>query len=90
MVKHKLRRIDQRPQQVLGRLAPARAALEDAQTDSPLLRARQAAVHQQVHFLDELVRLFEGYGNFWFSRLARKVVLILALDDAPSWPNVRR
>src|SRR5437016_3588823 len=35
-------------------------------------------------------RRFEAYGNFWFSRLARKVDLILALDDAPSWPNVRR
>jgi len=39
---------------------------------------------------DPASRLFEGYGNFWFSRLARKVDLILALDDAPSWPNVRR
>jgi hypothetical protein len=35
-------------------------------------------------------RLVEGYGNFWFSRLARKIDLILALDDAPAWPNVRR
>src|SRR5207247_3190440 len=39
---------------------------------------------------DPASRLFEGYGNFWFSRLARKVDLILALDDAPSWPTVRR
>ena len=39
---------------------------------------------------DPASRLFEGYGNFWFSRLARKVDLILALDHAPSWPNVRR
>src|SRR5437899_10241534 len=29
-------------------------------------------------------RLFEGYGNLWLSRLARKVDLILVLDDAPS------
>lgn len=35
-------------------------------------------------------RLIEGYGNFWFSRLARKVDLILAAEDAPAWPNVRR
>lgn len=35
-------------------------------------------------------RLIEGYGNFWFSRLARKIDLILALDDAPAWANVRR
>lgn len=35
-------------------------------------------------------RIIEGYGNFWFSRLARKVDLILAAESAPSWPNVRR
>jgi hypothetical protein len=35
-------------------------------------------------------RLLEGYGNFWFSRIARKVDLILAADEAPAWPNVRR
>jgi len=39
---------------------------------------------------DPTSRLFEGYGNFWFSRLARQIDLILALDDAPPWPNVRR
>ena len=35
-------------------------------------------------------RAFEAYGNAWFSRLARKIDLILALEDAPPWPNVRR
>ncbi|MGI0150047.1 MAG: hypothetical protein ACREDF_11030, partial [Thermoplasmata archaeon] len=35
-------------------------------------------------------RIVEGYGNFWFSRLARKIDLILAADPAPDWPNVRR
>lgn len=35
-------------------------------------------------------RILEGYGNFWFSRLARKVDLILATEPAPEWPNVRR
>ena len=39
---------------------------------------------------DPTSRLFEGYGNFWFSRLARRIDLILAVDDAPPWPNVRR
>ena len=35
-------------------------------------------------------RLVEGYGNLWFSRLARKIDLILAAEPAPDWPNVRR
>jgi UDP-N-acetylglucosamine transferase subunit ALG13 len=35
-------------------------------------------------------RAIESYGNFWFSRLARQVDLIIALEDAPPWPNVRR
>jgi UDP:flavonoid glycosyltransferase YjiC (YdhE family) len=39
---------------------------------------------------DRPSRLIEGYGNFWFSRLARKIDLILAVDEAPAWPNVRR
>ncbi|MGI0148746.1 MAG: glycosyltransferase, partial [Thermoplasmata archaeon] len=34
-------------------------------------------------------QLIEGYANFWFSRLARKIDLILAADPAPDWPNVR-
>src|SRR5438034_1965574 len=39
---------------------------------------------------DPASRLLEGYGNQWFSSLARQVDLILAFDDAPPWPNVRR
>ncbi len=35
-------------------------------------------------------RLVEGFGNFWFSRVARKVDLILTAEPAPPWPNVRR
>jgi hypothetical protein len=35
-------------------------------------------------------RLVEGYGNFWFSRLARRIDLILAAESAPDRPNVRR
>src|SRR5205814_931148 len=35
-------------------------------------------------------RLLEGYGNRWFSSIARQVDLILTFDDAPPWPNVRR
>ena len=35
-------------------------------------------------------RILEDYGNFWFSRLARRVDLILVADPAPDWPNVRR
>ncbi len=34
-------------------------------------------------------RIAEGFGNFWFSRLARKVDLILTLEPGPAWPNVR-
>jgi UDP-N-acetylglucosamine--N-acetylmuramyl-(pentapeptide) pyrophosphoryl-undecaprenol N-acetylglucosamine transferase len=39
---------------------------------------------------DSFSRAWEGVGNFWFSRLARKVDLVLATDQAPDWPNVRR
>ena len=39
---------------------------------------------------DPASRLIEGYGNLWFSRLAQRIDLILAFDDAPAWPNVRR
>ena len=39
---------------------------------------------------DPASRLLEGVGNRWFSSLARHVDLILAFDDAPPWPNVRR
>ncbi len=39
---------------------------------------------------DAFSRAYERIGNFWFSHLARKVDLILATDEAPDWPNVRR
>lgn len=35
-------------------------------------------------------RLLEGFGNFWFSRLARKVDLILTAEPGPHWRNMRR
>ncbi len=35
-------------------------------------------------------RIVEGYGNLWFSRLARKVDLILTSDPAPGWANAKR
>lgn len=34
-------------------------------------------------------RAIEGYGNFWFSRLARRIDLILTQEPGPRWPNVR-
>jgi glycosyl transferase family 28 len=39
---------------------------------------------------DLLSRLTEGVDNFWFSRLARRIDLILAEESAPEWPNVRQ
>ena len=39
---------------------------------------------------DPLSRAAEGLGNFWFSRLARRVDLILVTDPAPDLPNVER
>jgi hypothetical protein len=39
---------------------------------------------------DPASRLLEGYGNRLFSSLARKVDLLLVVDDPPAWPNVRR
>ncbi len=42
-------------------------------------------------FAHDLVsRLYEGVGNFWFSRLARKIDLILVADSGPTWPNVHK
>lgn len=35
-------------------------------------------------------RVAEGSYNFWFSRLARRIDLVLALGRAPRWPNVHR
>src|SRR5437879_315743 len=45
---------------------------------------------QPVPPLRPTSRLREGVGNRWFSSLGRHVDLILAFDDAPPWPNVRR
>ena len=39
---------------------------------------------------DPVSRAAERVGNFWFSRLARRVDLILVTDRAPDWPNVKR
>jgi UDP:flavonoid glycosyltransferase YjiC (YdhE family) len=39
---------------------------------------------------DPVSRTWEALGNFWFSRLARHVDLILVADRGPDWPNVRR
>lgn len=39
---------------------------------------------------DVASRLLESAANVSFSRLARRVDLILAADDAPPWPNVHR
>lgn len=38
---------------------------------------------------DGLSRLAESLGNAWFARLARRVDLLLVVDDPPAWPNVR-
>jgi len=70
-------------------------------SDSELASVREAVRHRVPTALivnefardfarDSLSRAWEGVGNFWFSRLARKVDLILATDPAPDWPNVRR
>lgn len=70
-------------------------------SDGELASAREAVrnrvpcamvVHRTRHDFasDRPSRAIESYANFWFSRLARKVDLILALEDAPPWPNVRR
>ncbi len=39
---------------------------------------------------DGVSRLTERFGNFWFSRLARKIDLVLVAESAPPWPNVKR
>ncbi len=70
-------------------------------SDSELASVREAVRHRVPTALivnefvrdfarDPLSRGWERLGNFWFSRLARKVDLILAMDQAPNWPNVRR
>lgn len=49
-------------------------------------------VHRVRHDFarDAPSRLAEGWGNAWFARLARRIDLILTLEDGPTWPNVRR
>ncbi len=70
-------------------------------SDSELASVREAVRHRVPTALivnefkrdfarDLLSQGWEGLGNFWFSGLARKVDLILAADEAPNWPNVRR
>lgn len=39
---------------------------------------------------DPMSHAAEGVGNFWFSRLARRIDLILVSDSGPDWPNVKR
>ncbi|HII39871.1 MAG TPA: hypothetical protein HA326_01480 [Thermoplasmata archaeon] len=70
-------------------------------SDSELASVREAVRHKVPTALivnefardfarDALSRPVEALGNFWFSRLARRVDLILVTDRGPSWPNVRR
>lgn len=70
-------------------------------SDSELASVREA-VHQGIptalimnglnqNFAeDALARPFERLGNFWLSRLARRVDLVLVTDSGPDWPNVRK
>lgn len=69
-------------------------------SDSELASVREA-VHRGIPtalIVNEFARDFardplsgaaERLGNFWFSRLARKVDLVLVTDNGPDWPNVR-
>ncbi len=70
-------------------------------SDSELASVREAIRHRipAVLILDATrhefagdfpSRLVEGLGNFWGSRIARKVDLILTAEPAPPWPNARR
>lgn len=70
-------------------------------SDSELVSVREGLRHRipTVMILDATrhdfardlpSRLVEGAGNVWFSRIARKVDLILTAEEAPPWPNVRR
>jgi len=70
-------------------------------SDSELASVREAVRHRVPTALvlnefsrdfarDGLSRAFEGLGNFWFSRLARRIDLILVTDSGPAWPNVKR
>lgn len=70
-------------------------------SDSELASVREAVRHgiPTVLLVNEFIRDFardpwskvcETAGNFWFSRLARRVDLILVTDSGPDWPNVRK
>lgn len=70
-------------------------------SDSELATVRDASRHHVPTALivnefardfarDPLSRVAEGLGNFWFSRLARRVDLILITDSGPDWPNVHK
>ncbi len=70
-------------------------------SDSELASVREAVRHHvptalvlnefaRDFALDPLSRAAEGLGNFGFSRLARRVDLILVTDSGPDWPNVKR
>jgi len=70
-------------------------------SDSELASVREAVRHRVPTALlvnefardlarDTLSRPVEAFGNFWFSRLARRIDLILVTDGGPDWPNVKR
>lgn len=70
-------------------------------SDSELASVREAVRHRIPVALvvnefhrdfarDALSKAAEGIGNFWFTRLARRIDLILVADSGPDWPNVRR
>lgn len=70
-------------------------------SDSELASVREAVRHRvpTALIVNEFARDFaqdplsgaaERLGNFWFSRLSRRVDLLLVTDSGPDWPNVRR
>lgn len=70
-------------------------------SDGEVASAREAVRHRvpTVLILDGIrhefardfpSRVIESYGNFWFSRLARKIDLILMHEAGPRWPSIRR
>ena len=70
-------------------------------SDSELASVREAVRHKVPTALlvsefardfarDPMSKVREGIGNFWFSRLARKIDLILVADSGPAWANVRK
>ncbi len=70
-------------------------------SDSELASVREAVRHRVPTALilnefsrdfarDPLSRAAEGLGNLWFTRLARRLDLILVSDSGPEWPNVKR